>query len=170
MSNTNTPSNHKHNPLTLLAAACALLLIGTTLLACRSQVDPYELDLTWEGYSQGANEARDQGDYKLAIRYYEAFKDKHPEDLYGNLWASYEIAFCTYKMKKYDAAEEMLVDLLNRYERLAEREDLQEGEAPAGPRILAEKVLEKVREKTTPAQPPVTTGQPGQAGQPVPSP
>jgi outer membrane protein assembly factor BamD (BamD/ComL family) len=153
--------NGAHNRITgshyflVLAVSCAGLLLA--LVSCRSQVDPYELDLEQKGYFQGAIEAYDQGNYKLAIRYYQAFQAKFPDDLFGNLWASYEIAFCTYKMRKFDVAGQLFVELLDHYEELDKQAEEQAEENidrepfPQGPRILAEKVLAKIRERTNPS-------------------
>ena len=58
-------------------------------------------------YFQKAIEATDRDDYLLALRYYEAFQAKYPEDLPNNLWAEYEIAFCRYKMGQNEIAIEL---------------------------------------------------------------
>ena len=95
-------------------------------------------------YFQKAIEATDTDDYLLALRYYEAFQAKYPEDLANNLWADYEIAFCHYKMGQIDTAIELFHALLDRYGELEESEDAEEQAAPQGPKILTEKVLENI--------------------------
>jgi tetratricopeptide (TPR) repeat protein len=126
-------------------------IIAVTLclaLSCRSQGDPYAEDLTAKEYFQRAIEASDRNNYRLAQKYYEVYLSKFPDDLHGNLWASYEIAFCYYKMKKNRKAVELFEQLLERYEALAKRDDIDPDTVPEGPRILTELVLEKIRKRS----------------------
>ncbi|HUV06917.1 MAG TPA: tetratricopeptide repeat protein [Spirochaetia bacterium] len=127
-----------------------LPLFALFMTGCRSTVDPYELDLTPGEYFQKAIDASDSGNYKLALRYYEAFQQKYPEDLSGNLWASYEIALCYHKMGRNKTAAELFRTLLDQYDKIAQetKEDAADKEpVPLGPRILAEKVLQRIEPK-----------------------
>ena len=123
-----------------LPALCSLILFA----GCRSTADPFELDLTRREYFQKAIEASDTNNYGLALQYYQAFQKKFPDDFSGNLWASYEVAFSYHKMGKDKQAAELFHALLERYEQLAEGENANERDIPLGPRILAEKVLDRI--------------------------
>jgi hypothetical protein len=125
-------------------------------ISCRSQVDPYALDLTPKEYFQRGIEASDQNNYKLALQYYDAYLKKftwQPEDtenldlLNGNLWASYEIAFAHYKTRKDRIAIEHFEELQDRYDGLQQREDIDPNIITQGPLILTELVLEKIRNR-----------------------
>ncbi len=98
-------------------------------------------------FFQNAIDATDKNDYLLALRYYEAFRAKYPEDLPNNLWAAYEIAFCRYKMGQNSLAIELFQALLEQYQELESSEDADKKAIPQGPKILAEKVLEKITPK-----------------------
>ena len=81
--------------------------IGLLFIGCQSTVDPVEENLNKKEYFQRAIEAVDGRNFKLALRYYEAFTDKFPDDRDGNLWATYEIAFLHHKLGDDDKAVEM---------------------------------------------------------------
>jgi len=142
----------------LLRCGLFFFIFGSVFLisSCRSQVDPYALELTPKEYFQRGIEAADQNNYKLALQYYDAYLKKYswqPEDtenielLNGNLWASYEIAFSYYKMKKDRIAVELFEELLDRYDTLQQRDDIDPNIIPQGPLILSELVLEKIRNR-----------------------
>ena len=139
----------KHSWSWTTPVLCALLLILLAMLtACRSTADPFELDLSRREYFQKAIEASDTNNYSLALKYYQAFQQKFPDDFSGNLWASYEIAFCYHKMGRDKQAAELFRALLDRYEQLAEDKNVNEEAVPLGPQILAEKVLAKIEPKS----------------------
>lgn len=142
----------------LLRCGLFFFIVGSVFLipSCRSQVDPYALDLTPKEYFQRGIEATDNNNYKLALQYYDAYLKKYswqPEDtenidlLNGNLWASYEIAFSYYKMKKDSTAVGLFEELLDRYDAFQQREDIDPNTIPQGPLILSELVLEKIRDR-----------------------
>ena len=119
-------------------------MISTTLAAfllngCLSTIDPYAEEVTSIDLFQNAYEATEAGRYALAISYYEAIQERFPDDVRGNLWASFEIAFLYHKMGKNEEALKRFEDLLTRYE--GEEGNL----LPQAPRILAEKVTEEIR-------------------------
>ena len=142
----------------LLRCGLFFFIFGSVFLipSCGSQADPYALDITSKEYFQRGIEASDKNNYKLALQYYDAYLKKYPwqpedteniELLSGNLWASYEIAFAYYKMKKDRTAVELLEELLDRYDALQQREDIDPNTIPQGPLILGELVLEKIRNR-----------------------
>ncbi len=98
-------------------------------------------DLNEVEYFQKAQQiAAEQGNYGLAIHYYETFIERYPDDLQRIVIAKYEIAFLNYKRGKSALAEQQFEELLNYYQ--------DEGGTvlPKWPKILAEKVLnEKIR-------------------------
>ncbi len=104
--------------------------------------------MTTEGLSaaeifQRAQDAAEKGDSLAAIRYYEAFKERRPDDRERVAWASYEIAFLYHKMKKDDTSLVLLDELLAQYAK--------EGDAlPAAPRILAQNLKARIQPKVEP--------------------
>lgn len=111
------------------------------ILSCKSMGDPYEQDLTSREYFQKAMEASESGNYRLSIRYYEAFQEKFPEDRDGNIWALYEIGFLHHKLGEDEAAVELFDSLLAIY---TESDGLETPPLPDAPRILAAKVKENI--------------------------
>jgi len=126
-------------------ATTAILLlasIGVVLFvaACRSAPPVVTEGLSAAEVFQRAQDAAEKGDSLAAIRYYEAFKEKRPDDLERVAWASYEIAFLYHKMKKNDTALVLLDQLLAVY--------ANEGDGlPPAPRILAEKLKSRIEPK-----------------------
>jgi tetratricopeptide (TPR) repeat protein len=140
----------------LLLSGLFFLAIVMLLPSCRSQVDPYALELSPKEYFQRGIEASDRNDYKTAMKYYDAYLQRYPwrpdevenlELLNGNLWARYEIAFAYYKLKKDRTAVELFEELLDRYDSLQEREDIDPNVITQGPLILTDLVLEKIRNR-----------------------
>ncbi len=123
---------------------CALLLVIFLLFSCKSTADPYKEDLTSKEYFQRAVEASDVRNYKLALKYYEAFQAKFPDDRDGNLWALYEIGLIHYKTGNKEKALELFDSLLGFYIKARESEGELENPLPEAPRILAEKIKEKI--------------------------
>jgi len=115
-----------------------VLLATLALVSCRTTPPVITEKLTVAGYFQKAQDASEEGDYLLALAYYDAFRAEFPNDRDHNLWATYETAFLQYKLEKYDTALEMINGLLDRY---AKETDL-----PQAPKVLAEKVKAKIIE------------------------
>jgi outer membrane protein assembly factor BamD (BamD/ComL family) len=127
---------------TAAPAILLLALIGAVLFvaACRSSPPVATEGLSAAEIFQRAQDAADKGDSLAAIRYYEAFKEKRPDDSERIAWASYEIAFLYHKIKKNDTALVLLDQLLAVY--------ANEGDGlPAAPRILAEKLKTRIEHK-----------------------
>lgn len=123
-------------------AILLLASIGVVLFvaACRSAPPVVTEGLSAAEVFQRAQDAAEKGDSLAAIRYYEAFKEKRPDDLERVAWASYEIAFLYHKMKKNDTALVLLDQLLAVY--------ANEGDGlPPAPRILAEKLKSRIELK-----------------------
>lgn len=120
----------------LLASIGAVLFVA----ACRSAPPVATEGLSAAEIFQRAQDAAEKGDSLAAIRYYEAFKEKHPDDRERVSWASYEIAFLYHKVKKNDTALVLLDQLLAVY---ANESD----ELPPAPRILAEKLKSRIEPK-----------------------
>ena len=86
---------------------------------------------------QRAQDAADGGNYLLAIRYYTAFRENNPNNRERDAWALYEIAFNYHKMRKNSKAMTFLDQLLQQYEG-------DPGDLPAAPRILAQKLKDRL--------------------------
>jgi len=123
--------------LCILCAAALLFFTG-----CAGTSEEIADDLEPIEYFQKAQQiASEKGDYLLAIRYYETFIERYPDDLQRIVMAKYEIAFLNYKRGRYNVAMQQFDELLTYYE--------SEGSTvlPRWPRILAEKVQENIREQ-----------------------
>jgi outer membrane protein assembly factor BamD (BamD/ComL family) len=112
-----------------------ILVFGS---GCKSSVDPHEKDITGDKLFQMAYEETDNQNYEKALLYYRIFQERFPEDIEGNLWASYEIAFLYHKMGNDKKAVELFDELLQRYNE--EDADV----LPQAPKILAEKVIKNI--------------------------
>lgn len=126
----------------LLSALVAFA--GAALAGCKSAPVVIPDDLSAAATFQHAQDASDRGDYLLAIRYYTNFKDKHPESKDRAIWASYEIAFNYHKMGKNAQALGLLDDLLKEY-------DASSDPLPPAPRILAQRLRDRLAETLKPA-------------------
>jgi outer membrane protein assembly factor BamD (BamD/ComL family) len=125
-------------------APFALLLAFGLLWGCKSTQPPIEQELSPSGFFQKAQEASDTGKYALAIKYYEAFLSKYPDERERGIWARYEIALLHHKMGDEATALRLFDELLALY--AADSADL-----PQGPRTLAEKLKAKIEsERKTP--------------------
>jgi len=94
------------------------LLIPLTLAllfsACASTVNIGE-DLSPAELIQRANEAMDRNRYKIAIKYYEALRDRNQSNIDLTITAEYHIAFIHYKQGKLEQAREELNAVLEYY-------------------------------------------------------
>ena len=132
--------------LLLLALLSALGWLG----GCKSVPTEIPPDLSPADYFQRAQEASDAGRYALALKYYQSFLERYPDERNRGLWARYEIALLHSKMKDTATALRLFDELLATYA----GEDA--AQLPQGPRILAEKIKAKLlaaMPKTAPAQP-----------------
>lgn len=147
----------------IIAGILAAALLG---ISCASEPDEIPTDLQSIEYFQKAQEAASEdNNYSLAIRYYNTFIERHPEDIQRIVEAKYEIAFLHYKQGKHEQAKKQFNELLQNYE----------GDSanvlPAWPRVLARKVLEKIEEgdqyeDIEPSSPEGSSGVGGGAQQP----
>jgi outer membrane protein assembly factor BamD (BamD/ComL family) len=117
----------------LVAVFFALLLAS-----CASGPVVIPGDITAEELIQRAQEASDRNRYAVSLQYYEAIRERFPEDLVNACAAEYEIAFIHYKQKKYAEAKDEFTDLLSRYE------DPDEELLPPQFKILSTKILAKI--------------------------
>ncbi len=122
------------------AAIIAALIFST--LSCASEPKEIPQDLEPIEYFQKAQQAAsNDNNYSLALHYYETFIERYPDDFQRIIEAKYEIAFIHYKQRKLVVAEKEFEELLATYE--GENANV----LPAWPRVLAVKVLEKIREQ-----------------------
>ena len=128
-----------------------LLLAGAWLLAsCATAPDDVAGNITPAEYFQYAQEATAGGDYRGAMAWYEAFRERYsqsptPDQQNLLLWAEYEVAFLHHKRGDDRTAIRLLGDLVDRY-------DTPEAAtyAPA-PRILALRVIQELQPDTAAA-------------------
>jgi len=116
-----------------LAVCLAVLVAG-----CRSQPKVIPANLSAAESFQLAQDASDAGNYGLAIRYYSAYRENHPDNKDRDIWALYEIAFNYHKMGKKAQAITFLDQLLEQYQ--SDPSD----DLPPAPRILAQKLKDRL--------------------------
>jgi len=117
------------------------------------QTVPTEIppDLSPADYFQKAQEASDAGKYALALKYYQSFLERYPEERDRGLWARYEVALLHSKMKDEATALRLLDELLALYS----GDDA--ALLPQAPRILAEKIKSKLQAATQATDQPAPT-------------
>lgn len=91
---------------------------------------------------QRAQEAVDQERWELGLRYYREFIRRFPDDRGAIMEAEYEIAFIAYKQGDYATAQERFEAILSAYEADQARA------LPEWPRVLSERLLEIIEERT----------------------
>ncbi|MBN2739155.1 MAG: tetratricopeptide repeat protein [Spirochaetales bacterium] len=131
----------RSTPIKAIRIIFYLFLLLFMLWSCASTVDPHSPDLEKVEYFQLSYEALDNNNYDLAISYYQAFKEKFPEDIDGNTWADYEIAFIYHKKGDNSKSLELFQALLAKYE------EAPADSMPQGPKVLAQKVMEKINQE-----------------------
>lgn len=128
----------KHILLALLSVLFVLFL-----WSCATGPKVISTDLSPSEYFQKAQEAvAKRGDYKTALRYYETFLERYPENLPQIVEAEYEIAFIYYGRNDFATAETLFQKILSRYEE--ENADL----LPGWPRILSDRLLKEIKKAT----------------------
>lgn len=120
-----------------------LILIAVAGASCQTGPTVIPEDLTPEELFQQAQEASSLRRYDEALEYYQAFFERFPEDLQNGIEAEYETAFLYYKKGRLEESETRFNALLKKYEG-PESQLL-----PKWPRVLAEKVLQKIDEEKT---------------------
>ncbi|MFP4153606.1 MAG: outer membrane protein assembly factor BamD [Alkalispirochaeta sp.] len=119
------------------------VFLGALLLLASCQSTPEEIP---EGLSkaqmfQRAQEEVDRRNYEQALRYYDEFIRRNPDDPGSIIEAEYEIAYIAYKQDDYDTAEVLFEELLEQYD--GENAD----ELPEWPQVLAAKLLDRIEEE-----------------------
>jgi outer membrane protein assembly factor BamD (BamD/ComL family) len=121
-----------------------LIVIAVVLAACQTAPTDIPTDLEPAEYFQRAQEAVDANRYETALAYYETVIERFPDDPATQVSARYEIAFINYKMGNEERATELFNELIARYN----EPDSQQ--LPQWPKVLAEKVLEKIQSEEDP--------------------
>jgi tetratricopeptide (TPR) repeat protein len=134
----------------------AVLCVSIAVVGCRTQPQVIPPNLSAAESFQRAQDASDAGDYVLAIRYYKTFLDNNPNNPDRDIWALYEIAFNYHKMGKNATAAPLLDQLLQQYLN-------DTGNLPAAPRILAQKLKDRLGPDIAPTTAPSTAGSPAAA-------
>lgn len=120
-----------------------LLVFGVGLLislvSCQTVPTEIPEDLSQAELIQLAQEAADQDNSEAAIAYYQAIRDRYPQDRASVATASYEIAFIQYKQGDLEEARAGFEELLGLY-------DFEAESLPAWPGILAQKLLDEMDE------------------------
>ncbi|MBN1523460.1 MAG: hypothetical protein JW904_03150 [Spirochaetales bacterium] len=142
-------THFKSQHVLLMAGMILIMITGGIFLSCASEEPVITDDMIEEDYFQRAQEASDHENYKLALKYYYQFKERYPDNLEKNTWASYEIAFLYHKTGDDAKSIELLNELLALF-----AQD-KTGVLPKAVKVLAETVKQKIQEKSTP--PPVDT-------------
>lgn len=110
-------------------------------IGCESVPDEIPNDLSPAEMFQRAQEAVDESKWDTALRYYEEFILRFPDDRGMIVEAEYEIAFITYKQERYQES----LDTFNAI--LAEYEADNSGELPDWPQILSERLIQIIEDR-----------------------
>ena len=119
-----------------------LFLIVAGLTGCASTPEEIPEDLSQMEMFQRAQEAVDQERWEIGLQYYREFIRRFPDDRGAIMEAEYEIAFIAYKQKDYDLSRQRFEAILATYE--AD----QAGSFPEWPRVLSERLLQIIDERT----------------------
>lgn len=122
----------------LLTTALALAALAALLAGCQSAPEEIPPDLSQMEMFQRAQEAADENDYDLALRYYQEFIERFPEDEGSIVEAEYEIAFIAYKQERYEEALAGFNAILATYETDTS------GQLPEWPRVLSARLIERI--------------------------
>lgn len=124
---------------------CVVPLFLLFLGSCSSTPPVIPEGLTPMQFFQRAQEESDNYRWDNALLYYKTFLERYPNDLPNVLAARYEIAFILYKKEQYAESKKLFEELLETYKKFENPLSV-----PQWPRVLAEKVLRKIQEKTAP--------------------
>ena len=116
-------------------------LLFLLLLGCQTQIPEIPEDLSQPEFFQRAQDAADDNNWPVALHYYETFIERFPNDEENVVAAEYEIAFIHYKMEEYEESQQLFEAILAKYD------SDEDGSLPAWPRILSEKILDKVNSR-----------------------
>lgn len=118
----------------------SMILISSFLLvSCYTADTKLEEDTPKEIYFKKAQEYMAYSWYQEAIKTYELFIERFPDDLEGVYTARYEIAFIYYKDRKYTKAQDEFLELLS----------VPQG-APEWIPVLSTRILEEIGNKIKP--------------------
>ncbi|MEX2442920.1 MAG: hypothetical protein WD492_04920 [Alkalispirochaeta sp.] len=118
-----------------------MALAALFITSCQSAPEEIPPDLSRMEMFQRAQEASDQSRYEQALAYYEEFVRRFPDDRGSIVEAEYEIAFIAYKRDQLPKARQGFEDILAKYESDTT------GTLPAWPRVLAEKLVDRIDER-----------------------
>lgn len=116
------------------------VIVAASLTACQSTPEEIPPDLSQMEMFQRAQEAADDDNFDLALRYYQEFKQRFPDDPGALVEADYEIAFIAYKQERYQDARAGFEEILGRYEGDDARR------LPEWPQVLSERLIERIDE------------------------
>ena len=117
--------------------AVLLALLG----GCASEPGEIPEGLSPAEMFQRAQEAVDDEKWEVALRYYEEFIARYPDERGAIVEAEYEIAFITYKQERYAEARTLFEAILADYE--ADNA----GVLPDWPEILSQRLIEIIDER-----------------------
>lgn len=126
----------------LIVVSLALALFWS----CRSGPVEIPEDLSQMEMFQRAQEAVDQERWDVALQYYQEFIRRFPDDRGAIMEAEYEIAFIAYKQRDYELSRSRFESILATYE--ADRS----GVLPEWPRVLSERLIQIIDERTAPPE------------------
>jgi outer membrane protein assembly factor BamD (BamD/ComL family) len=122
-----------------------MFLLLSFFISCSSTPPVIPEGLTPMQFFQRAQEESDNYRWDNALLYYKTFLERYPNDLPNVLAARYEIAFILYKKEQYAESKKLFEELLDTYKKFDNPLAV-----PQWPKVLAEKVLRKIQERTAP--------------------
>lgn len=136
--------NVKRKPASRPTLIGLFVLVTTALFltSCHSAPEEIPEGLSQMEMFQRAQEAVDQGRWDQGLRYYREFIARFPDERGAIMEAEYEIAFIAYKQADYETARTRFEAILATYE--AD----QSQSLPEWPRVLSERLIEIIEERT----------------------
>jgi len=128
----------KNRSLLIITALLVILIFS----GCNTVPESIDADLTPIEYFQLGQEASNKTNYEAALLYYQTFIERFPNDAQRIVEAEFEIAHIYYKLDDFKTSEEMFTAILEKYNQPGA--DV----LPAWPKILSEKQLVTVQEKS----------------------
>ncbi len=119
-----------------------LLFFLALLVGCYTVPEEVPEGLSQMEIFQLAQQAADNDRWEVTRHYYETFLERYPEDWPNRIAARYEIAVTYYKEGNLDTAERLFQEVLAAYEDPDDERPL-----PAWPRVLSERLLQKIEEE-----------------------
>lgn len=123
----------------LICRTLFIITVSALFFGCGSTPKYVPEDLTAQEMIQKGQDYFEAGKYQHALLYYTTVTERYTDSLPVYVEASYEIGHLYMKMKKYDLARPIFLDILSIYSRITP------GEIPTAYQKLSQLELDKIK-------------------------